>query len=336
MQPEKLEHYLTSADFISEFFGNVSQRVHYGISLYQSGGKDQVMAEMRPQIYRLLRLIKDTLAEKGILSRFPNQAEDTLSSASVVKNKLLEQGAEVDLIVTQDRLLITKTVAVQEFEAFSERDYGRPVRDMQSGVMPPKLARMMLNLSQAKKDAEILDPFCGSGTMLQEAVYLGYKNITGSDASEKAIADTQKNIDWLANRETLEDVSITLAKADVTKLAEKFGNGVFNAIITEPYLGPNFKMMPLAQDVKKIQEQLMVLYVNAWKQFSSVLKSSGVVVMILPVHNVRNQYIPLPILDEITKLGFTQQTLSQNPRKSLQIGNKYDFVLREIVKFVKK
>ena len=35
---------------------------------------------------------------------------------------------------------------MQDFEQWGARDYGRPSRDAVRGMLPPKLARMMVNL----------------------------------------------------------------------------------------------------------------------------------------------------------------------------------------------
>ena len=98
-----------------------------------------------------------------------------------------------------DNAMLAKTCAVQEFEEYSERDYGRPRRDPKSGMLPPKLCKIMINISRAKPDDILLDPFCGSGTILQEAILLGFKNVIGCDISEKAVDDTKKNMEWLNN-----------------------------------------------------------------------------------------------------------------------------------------
>ena len=87
---------------------------------------------------------------------------------------------------------LAQTEAVQPFEQFSARDFGRPGRDDLSGMLPPKLAIIMINLAQTPLNSILLDPFCGSGTILSEAVLLGYTNLIGTDISEKAIADSKK------------------------------------------------------------------------------------------------------------------------------------------------
>jgi len=153
---------INQSDIINQILSSVEKdkKVFFGFSQYRS---DQ-------NINRLANNIKKELKEKGSSSRWVTSKEKQLSSVIVKKNKLLTQGAEI--IITKN--YIAKTLAVQEFEGYSHRDYGRPVRDTVSGTLPPKLAKMMINLAQVDQSAKILDPFCGSGTILQEALLLGY------------------------------------------------------------------------------------------------------------------------------------------------------------------
>lgn len=54
-----------------------------------------------------------------------------------------------------------------------------------------------ISCRKAKIGDVILDPFCGSGTILTEAMLINYKNLIGADISPKAINDTKKNIEWI-------------------------------------------------------------------------------------------------------------------------------------------
>ena len=49
----------------------------------------------------------------------------------------------------------------------------------------------------------ILDPFCGSGTVLQEALLMGFTQVAGTDLSPKAITDTKENIAWIKEKYNL-------------------------------------------------------------------------------------------------------------------------------------
>lgn len=325
---EAVESYLTSDVLFSDILNPKDDKVNFGISFYSSTEKSSL------SISGLIRTLKTHLEAQGFRARFPRHKGPALSSASVTKNKLLTTGAEILLIQTEKRLLVGKTVAVQEFEAFSERDYGRPARDMDSGIMPPKIARMMLNVSETPHDQPIIDPFCGSGTMLQEALLLGYTDITGTDNSDKALKDTKKNLLWLRERHSITKPPRIL-KADVTTLSKTFSENTFSAIITEPFMGANLQRRPSPQAIEQTQAELMSLYLSGLKEFIKVLKPGGVIVMILPVFHLNRQFLSLDLLLEAEKLGLEQVPLSEKKRQTIVIGNRYDFVLREIVKWKK-
>jgi len=67
----------------------------------------------------------------------------------VEQNKLIESGIEFCLIVDKNRVFLGKTLVVQPFKDLSKRDFGRPARDDHSGMIPPKLAQMMINLARS-------------------------------------------------------------------------------------------------------------------------------------------------------------------------------------------
>jgi len=50
-------------------------------------------------------------------------------------------------------------------------------------ALPPKLARCMVNLARPKNDSVVLDPFCGSGSILIEAGLIGCR-VLGSDVKD--------------------------------------------------------------------------------------------------------------------------------------------------------
>lgn len=328
-----IENYLTSDVLFSEILLPSDDKVNFGVSFYKDGansnGKDSI------SISGLLKTLKDHLESQGFRARFPRHVGPSLSSASVGKNRLLTTGAEILLIQTHKELLIGKTVAIQEFEAFSQRDYGRPARDMNSGIMPPKIARMMINLAQVSDDRPIIDPFCGSGTMIQEAMFLGHTDITGTDNSDKALKDTKKNLEWLQEHHET-GIKPRILKADVTTLSKTFVENTFSAIITEPFMGANLQSRPSLQLIEQTQTELKSLYLSALTEFIKVLRPEGVIVMILPVFHLNRQFLSLDILTAAEELGLKQVALSDEKRKTIVIGNRYDFVLREVVKWEKK
>ena len=250
--------------------------------------------------------IKKTLKQNGVSCRLVTSKEKTLSSVVVEQNNLTRQGIEIVLIEEAGTMYLGRTEAVQDFKSLSFRDFGRPNRDDASGMIPPKLAQIMLNLSgkipavgtqylafppDRTQDVaflpSILDPFCGSGTILMEAALMGIKNLIGSDISDKAISDTKNNLAWLKNN--FADVksasraclgtNFQLFNISATEISQKIKLNSVDAIVTEPYLGPQ-RGNP---DPLKTKTDLEKLYSAALREFKKILKPYGRVVMIFPV-----------------------------------------------------
>jgi len=60
-------------------------------------------------------------------------------------------------------------------------------------AMPPKLARCMVNLAQPKAGELVLDPFCGTASMLIEAGLIGCR-VVGFDAQKRMVRGSLRNL----------------------------------------------------------------------------------------------------------------------------------------------
>ncbi|MFH1225745.1 MAG: DNA methyltransferase [bacterium] len=255
---------------------------------------------------KLGAIIKKKLKEQSIKARWVISRNPVLSSADVALNKLIGKGIELLIIKKKDDIFIAKTLAVQEFEKYSRRDYGRPARDVRSGMLPPKVAKMMINLAQAPMDGIIIDPFCGSGTILQEALLLGHSDIYGSDVSQQAVRDCKANLNWLIEKLKLSSFNYLqrIKQLDAEKLTDYFEENYFDAIITEPYLGPPLRGRETEREIKEIINELSELYLKFFIQAKFILKNTGRIVIIFPVFILNNKKLFLPILEQIEKIGF--------------------------------
>lgn len=251
-------------------------KFNFGFSFY---GQQKIAGDF----FKLGLAIKKDLKQAGISSRMVVSREVTLSSVVVEQNKLIDQGQEICLISTKNKVYVGKTLAVQDFKALSKRDFGRPNRDDYSGMLPPKLAQIMINLARrddknfAKKI--IFDPFCGSATVLMEAYLMGFKNIIGSDLSAKAIFDSEKNIAWLLDlKKEKEKIKFNIFQSDVLNLDSHLKKESIDYIVCEPYLGPS-------RDYKKFEEvvlELNELYSKALPVLYNLLSPKGRLCMIWP------------------------------------------------------
>ena len=283
--------------------GNFSRvKEKFGVSVYGAGGKFKELNE----VFYSSRKLKEKV--KGMENmREIRESGRTLSTVAVDKNNLLNSGFELVLCVGSKGIYVGKTLAIQDYESYSFRDYGRPRRDVKSGMIPPKLAKMMINLAGKDKGDVFLDPFCGSGTFLQELILLGYGNVIGSDAGVVAIKDTKVNLEWLFKNYPeikKEDYKIELFECDARSLSSKIPPQKIDAIVTEPYLGSAKRKFFEPEQIKKEISQLEDLYLSAFQEFKKVLRDNGEVVIIFPVFRYQNQFFHLQILDKIYSLGF--------------------------------
>src|SRR4029078_6190467 len=99
------------------------------------------------------------------------------------------------------------------------RDREMSTRDAKVGMLPPKLAQIIINMAVGEMPEEakqsvcevppdqpipkdhlakitLLDPFCGTGVILQEAALMGYKAY-GSDLMPQMANYAQQNWAWL-------------------------------------------------------------------------------------------------------------------------------------------
>lgn len=299
---------------------------------------------------KLLKKIKPLLKSQKIASRYINQGNKNPHTAAVLENNLVERGTEINLFFLENKIFVGQTIGLQNINSYSFRDYERPARDDKSGMLPPKLAQMLINLAlpflDKNKSATIYDPFCGSGTILQEACLMGY-NTMGSDISAQAVSDSEKNMQWFDKNVAKADSGkvLELQQADITKINEKQKKlcQKASAIVCEGYLGPAMTQQPTAEEIQKIQQSLLPLYRQAIENISQNIKSGTPVVLALPVHYHRHKASFLPqIPDLFRKFGLEhhQYCRSQSQfttvRKTLIYKRPQQHVGREIWVLIKK
>ena len=219
--------------------------------------------------------------------------------ATIIHNNLVERKTHITIFDNQ--LFLTE--AIYDFEDMSVRDYDRPSVDAKSGMLPPKLARIMLNLVEVQKDHVLLDPFCGSGTVLMEASLLPFGKIIGSDISEKAVADTEKNMQWVQDRYGV-TVPVQVQESDVQKITAWLENNSVDAIVSEPFMGkPKYGNESLSF-LNKEADVLKKLFDTMLGQFSQVLKDDGTIVFVKPRFLHKGKWVVIDWEALLAKHGF--------------------------------
>lgn len=272
----------------------------------------------------LLMPVKRELQDRDRSARFVKLK----NTASIKYNDLVDSGTHLNIF--GDELFVTK--AIQPFEKLKTHDYGRPAADPESGMLPPKLARIMLNLAQVGSDDYLLDPFCGSGTILLEAASMGMKNLLGSDKEEQAITDTEQNLDWIKQQENL-SFNYRLVNQSVEQISEKIDTESIDKIVTEPFLGEPRTGDEDKSFLKEQTHKLKRLYIDAFYEFADILKEGGEVVFIIPKFRTKDGWLEIDCLDQIQQTGFKIEPFEE--QKSLFYARDNQLVGREIYKFKK-
>ncbi|MFZ1483922.1 MAG: hypothetical protein WAS36_02825, partial [Candidatus Saccharimonadales bacterium] len=242
-----------------------SGKLHLGISAY---GFSQTPAKIQATALTLKKILRTDDRSVRVV---PNP-EVELNTAQVLHNQLAtDKGVEVLLIADGAKTIIAVTTSVQDIDSYTLRDRGRPKRDARVGMLPPKLAQIIINLAvgilpkssldkiakiptgkaipSAFTDRTILDPFCGTGVVLQEALLMGY-DVIGTDLEPRMIDYSQQNLDWLSRLHEWDLPSFTLKAGDATSiewdrsLAPGKSLPFLDFVACETYLGRPFTTTP--------------------------------------------------------------------------------------------
>ncbi|OGC82723.1 MAG: hypothetical protein A2788_00315 [Candidatus Abawacabacteria bacterium RIFCSPHIGHO2_01_FULL_46_8] len=280
-------------------------KLFFGISYLGPSSIHQRLKQIKQWGMQLKKLLKGR--KQG--ARFVSSRDPLLSSVIVRKNKLLSEAGK-ELVVMANKpheFYLGETLAVQDFAAYSARDYGRPARDPKRGSLPPKLAQIMLNLAQVKPGQTIYDPCCGQGTILQEALLKGVTAI-GSDLDHVAITASETNLAWLIKQGHLSKPDYQLFKADASKNERKLPP--LDAIVTEGSLGPPLRKPPSKAQAEKLLAESITLITSILSTKRPFLKPGGRVIICLPYYQTDQGWLdPAPTFqNKLTSLGFTATT----------------------------
>src|SRR3989338_5658043 len=329
---------------IKEYFHEYSGKKQFGVSIYSLDPTVRFREEAQRVAFLIKKVLQDeTQSVRAVLPQFPSQA---LTSVQVNENHILEKGAEVVVISGNQRLFIGKTITVQNYEDYGRRDYQRPARDEKVGMIPPKVAQTMINFAQPLKPLDyILDPFCGCGTVLQEAIYMGYRAI-GADLEQKMVENSEKNLEWFRNRYHVSPGRYKLFKSHAAEISMQIPNLKIAAIVTEGTLGPIYGKMPKKPEMQNNFKNLSKLYDQVFKEFKKFLTEGSRVILCLPAYRVSaSAYEQMPDLDFAEQNGYTvldplpkdlstkYKFLRVTPRKSIIYDRKDQVVAREIIVF---
>lgn len=371
---------LAASRFITQHYqakwAHSPHKITLGLSAYN-------LAVAARDVQKTGLILKSSLKKSETSLRLIPNDQPALSTATAHNNKLSSSPHKVELLLvktTDRRLIIAESRGVQNITAYTRRDRHRPKRDAFVGMLPPKLAQIMLNLAlgagsltgqrscgnsvtrsasslsdksmvlrTALPDAfdleetagirpvvTILDPFCGTGTVLQEALLAGY-DVVGTDLSQKMVDYTTENLSWLQSTFTAPGHPIgrviDIHQADAT--THRWPNSEnLTAVVCETYLGQPFSAPPAPQKLAEVAGNCNHIITGFLANLRPQLAPNTPLCIAVPAwYDASGRAAHLPLIKNLQKLGYYQ--LNRTPliyRRPDQIVARELLVLKPIDK----
>lgn len=283
--------------------------------------------------------LKKALRKTGRSVRLiPNQ-DLALNSAQVVHNHLTgPRGVELVFVQQDKHILLARTIEEQDITAYAARDQGRPKRDAFVGMLPPKLAQTIINLAtdHITNDAKntVLDPFCGTGVILQEALLMGF-NVYGTDVQTRMVDYSTKNICWIREQYPGMEGASALHAGDATTW--KWEEAPIDAVACETYLGRPLSSIPSDEKLRDIVGTCNLIIEKFLKNLSTQIKSGTRLCLAIPAWKQANgHFAHLPLLDHLTNLGYNRVSFVQSDTSELMYFRPDQIVARELLVITRK
>jgi tRNA G10 N-methylase Trm11 len=324
-------------------------KMQLGLSLYD-------FRESTQRITATGLTLKKSLRKTGRSVRLiPNQAPD-LNSAQVIHNHLTgPNGWELVFVRDGTQTIVAQTVKVQDITSYTRRDRERPKRDAKVGMLPPKLAQIILNLAAGRipetalksiceipagepiptpiLGQKVLDPFCGTGVILQEALLMGY-DVYGTDLEQRMIDYSHANTHWLTTHYPVTDTDSRFEKADATHYTWPHK---FDFVASEVYLGRPFSSPPSPEIVNQTMAECQLIIKKFLKNIAPQVKTGTRLCLAVPAWQTKqNQFQHLPLIDQIDDLGYTRISFEHAGTDELIYYRENQYVARELTVIVRK
>lgn len=317
-------------------------KITIGVSDYSKG------SSARSAKTEALKL-KQILVRHGRSVRVVESRDKALPTATSLHNGLSGKNARKCELIKVDKDWY-RVVGVQDIDAYTKRDQARPARDAKVGMLPPKLAQILINLcGPLPAGSRVLDPFCGTGVVLQEALLMGY-TAYGTDLSDRMIEYSQRNLEWLSREHREErragaaspvttgasvarsrDNSFEVSIGDATSFK---WSGNIDAVACEGYLGAPMSQIPPEIKLKDQKHECSSIILGFLKNLSGQIGSGTPVVIAAPAWlRSDGTYSRLDIVDEIENMGYNVKDIS---REGLLYHRDDQIVARDIIILRKK
>jgi len=295
--------------------------------------------------------LKKSLKSDGRTVRLVPNTDIELNAASVIHNHLTgPTGCELLVVRDGNQTIIAQTVHVQDIDNYTVRDRDRPKRDARVGMLPPKLAQIIINLATGRhKDRQattsrpsspdqvstILDPFCGTGVILQEAMLMNY-GAYGTDIEPRMIEYSEANLEWL----TTNWPSPPPYLCEVGDATDHRWGPIFTYVACETYLGRPFTSPPSPDVLRQTVSDCNLIIKKFLRNIYEQLPAGARLCIAVPAWQTRpGVFVHLPLtaqssgssVDSIEELGYNRISFEHARSEDLIYRRDDQIVARELL-----
>ncbi len=286
------------------------------------------------QLFRSGLDLKKVCKQSGRSTRVVPNTELALNSAQVLHNQLVGNPLGMELLYVRNgnKTWLAQTWSIQDVDEYARRDFNRPKRDARVGMLPPKLAQTIVNLAVGptppSKEKLVLDPFCGTGVVLQEALLMGYA-VYGSDLEPRMIDYTKENLLWLDKNAAYEDLQTADATNHTWSPKPDF-------VASETYLGRPLNALPAPDKLQEIISDCNTIIGKFLENLQPQLQKGAGLCLAVPAWYDGKAFKHLPLLDHIEKMGYNRVKFKHAAWSDLIYHRPDQVVARELLVLTKE
>ena len=324
-------------------FADFSGKITLGISSYGL----KIRAN---EISKTGTIIKHKLKNHGVSVRIIPSKTAVLSTAISHNNKLGLSEKKIEILAVRGgkKTIIALSEGAQNITSYAKRDQNRPKRDAFVGMLPPKLAQTMINLGAGENQPqiqalfgrkkieipEILDPFCGTGTVLQEALLKGFE-VNGTDLSEKMIEFSKENSEWFLREFKPHGEIGKIYQTNATDEKWSFAKNL-STVVCETYLGQPFSAPPSPKKLEEVREICNRIISNFLKNLATQITDGTQICIAVPAWKTQNgDFSHLPLVDFLNKLGYNRKEFMRVKPQDLIYYREDQVVARELLVLIR-
>lgn len=325
--PQKVFDYCRRS--LPEYLSEIPEgKIKLGVSIY---GMTMSVQKQNANALSLKKVIRNA----GRSVRVVPNTELALTSAQTYHNALTSAvGLELVFVSDGTQTFVGRVTDVQDIDSYTLRDRGRPKRDAFVGMLPPKLAQTIINIATGPTTPPgvILDPFCGTGVVLQEAALMGY-DVYGTDIAEKMVRFSRDNINWAIEKFDIQ-VERQLEIGDAMTHTWRMP---ILAVAGEGYLGqPLGGRQPTPEKLAEIMHDCNVIMRGFLKNIASQIPSGTRLCIASPAWFVNETLHTLPFAEDIETLGFDWLPLNHVDARSLVYSRDDQITHRHLLSLVRQ